>query len=225
MSSNESPSIRSSPLFPSMNLPALPTTRREAFTTAGLAMLGASLASSTHAAESASISTDPLNVRSFGAMGDGKTDDTAAFQKALDAAHAAGGGSVWVPAGSYLLEGSLLVPHGVCLQGTWTAPISQPWKGPPGAVGSAAGSNLLTTHGHGDANAPAFIRLTGNSAVRGIAIHHPRQTPTDPPIAYPWSIASAAAAASASPPWRPPTCALTLEKTPSGAACGSWSSE
>ena len=178
-----------------MNPPTAPTTRREAFTTAGLALLAASVAFSAQAAEAEAIGPDHLNVRSFGAKGDGTSDDTAAFQKALDAAHAAGGGRVWVPAGSYLLGGSLLVPHGVCLQGTWTAPISQPWKGPPGAAGSAAGSNLLTTHGHGDATAPAFIRLSGNSAVRGLAIHHPRQTPTDPPIAYPWTIASAAAGA------------------------------
>ena len=136
-----------------------PITRRTAFNSAGLAMLGVSLPSSSQAVEDVASTTGyHLDVRSFGAKGDGKIDDTAAFQKALDAAHTAGGGSVWVPAGSYLLEGSLLVPHGVCLQGTWTTPISQPWKGPPGAVGAAAGSNLLTTHGHGDANAQAFIR-------------------------------------------------------------------
>jgi polygalacturonase len=45
----------------------------------------------------------PADVRSFGATGDGKTKDTAAFQKALDAAAAAGGGDVVVPAGEYLI--------------------------------------------------------------------------------------------------------------------------
>src|SRR5437762_2130924 len=44
-----------------------------------------------------------LNVREFGAAGDGKTKDTAAFQKALDACLAAGGGEVLVPAGDYLI--------------------------------------------------------------------------------------------------------------------------
>jgi polygalacturonase len=42
------------------------------------------------------------NVRLFGAMGDGKTADTEAVNKAIDAASAAGGGTVFFPAGTYL---------------------------------------------------------------------------------------------------------------------------
>lgn len=49
------------------------------------------------------VSRAPLDVRSFAATGDGKTKDTAAFQKALDACAAAGGGEVTVPAGDYLI--------------------------------------------------------------------------------------------------------------------------
>lgn len=44
-----------------------------------------------------------LNVRDFGAVGDGVTKDTAAFQKALDTCAVSGGGEVFVPAGKYLL--------------------------------------------------------------------------------------------------------------------------
>ena len=51
----------------------------------------------------ATVSHDPLNVRTFGAVGDGKTKDTAAFQKALDACAAANGGEVVVPVGNYLI--------------------------------------------------------------------------------------------------------------------------
>ena len=47
----------------------------------------------------------PLNVRDFGATGDGKTKDTAAFQKALDACAFAGSGEVVVPPGNYLIGG------------------------------------------------------------------------------------------------------------------------
>src|SRR5712692_9201289 len=42
------------------------------------------------------------NVKSFGAKGDGKTLDTPAINKAIDAATAAGGGTVRIPAGNYL---------------------------------------------------------------------------------------------------------------------------
>ena len=42
------------------------------------------------------------NVRTFGATGDGKTIDTPAINKTIDAAAAAGGGTVYFPAGNYL---------------------------------------------------------------------------------------------------------------------------
>ena len=57
----------------------------------------------------------PVNLRSLGAIGDGKTTDTAAFQKALDACAAAGGGEVVVPAGNYLV-GSVEVKSNTTLR-------------------------------------------------------------------------------------------------------------
>src|SRR5919202_80056 len=42
-----------------------------------------------------------FNVRSFGARGDGKALDTPAVNRAIDAAAAAGGGTVRFPAGTY----------------------------------------------------------------------------------------------------------------------------
>src|SRR3984885_12397993 len=44
-----------------------------------------------------------LNVRDFGAKGDANTNDTSAFQTALDRCAALGGGEVLVPAGDYLI--------------------------------------------------------------------------------------------------------------------------
>lgn len=45
---------------------------------------------------------DFYDVRSYGAAGDGKTLDTAAINRTIDAAAAAGGGTVLIPAGTYL---------------------------------------------------------------------------------------------------------------------------
>ena len=44
-----------------------------------------------------------LNLRDFGATGDGTTDDAPAFQKALDALAAAGGGTLFIPEGKYVI--------------------------------------------------------------------------------------------------------------------------
>lgn len=44
-----------------------------------------------------------FDVKAYGATGNGTTDDTASIQSAVDAAHTAGGGTVWFPAGTYKL--------------------------------------------------------------------------------------------------------------------------
>src|SRR5262245_2954603 len=59
-----------------------------------------------------------LSVRDFGGKGDGHTDDTAAFQKALDAA-ARGGQTVHAGRGIFYFAGHLNVPSGVALEGIW----------------------------------------------------------------------------------------------------------
>jgi polygalacturonase len=43
-----------------------------------------------------------FNVRTYGATGDGKTVDTPAINKAIDAVAAAGGGTLVFPAGTYM---------------------------------------------------------------------------------------------------------------------------
>jgi hypothetical protein len=45
-----------------------------------------------------------FDVKKFGALGDGASDDTAAIQAAVDACHIAGGGTVWFPKGLYKLS-------------------------------------------------------------------------------------------------------------------------
>ena len=45
-----------------------------------------------------------FNINNYGAVGDGRTMNTAAIQKTIDAASAAGGGMVLVPAGKFLTQ-------------------------------------------------------------------------------------------------------------------------
>lgn len=52
-----------------------------------------------------------FDVRSFGSRGDGVTKDTAALQAAIDACAAAGGGTVVLPAGTYLSAPLVLRSH------------------------------------------------------------------------------------------------------------------
>lgn len=53
------------------------------------------------------ISSYFFNVEDYGAVHDGVTDDTAAIQAAINAAHDAGGGKVFLPGGTYIIGGAL----------------------------------------------------------------------------------------------------------------------
>jgi hypothetical protein len=125
---------------------------------------------------------DTLNVLKFGAKGDGKTDNTKAFQKALDtAAKDNGGRTVYVPKGNYIFKGHLNIPENVTLEGVWQIPTS--WT-------QYKGTTLLPTESENTADGPPFITLWTNSVIKGITIFYPNQTPTNPPKPYPWTIQS-----------------------------------
>ena len=59
--------------------------------------------------------SQPFDVKSTGALGDGEANDTAAIQKAIDACADAGGGVVSIPAGTFC-SGSLFLKSHVTLQ-------------------------------------------------------------------------------------------------------------
>ncbi|HEY8985452.1 MAG TPA: glycosyl hydrolase family 28-related protein [Streptomyces sp.] len=56
---------------------------------------------------------DWLNIRDYGAVGDGVTDDAPAIQAVITAASAAGGGTLYIPAGRYILNSALTWASGV----------------------------------------------------------------------------------------------------------------
>lgn len=84
-----------------------------------------------------------LNVRDFGATGDGVTDDGPAFQSALDALAAAGGGTLFVPQGKYVIVTSVSKNFtGLAESITITGVESLTQPAPPTAPGSELSKGL-----------------------------------------------------------------------------------
>ena len=123
------------------------------------------------------------NVRQapYSGIGDGKADDTKAFQKALDDVGAAGGGIVFVPTGIYLIATHLTVPGGTALVGVGRAPETYSPKAP--------GSTLLALEGAGSREGTPFITLLGpDSTLEGITVFYPNQIVSEKPVPYPWTV-------------------------------------
>lgn len=129
----------------------------------------------------ASLAAAPIecvNVMDYGALGNGKADDTPAVQKALDAA-VNRGGICFLPAGSYRLNGSLTVPAGVTLKGSYDG-IPHPMH-PIGTV-------LHIYGGKGNVDAEPTIILAFNASIRNVLIHYPEQQAPPEVVPYPWTI-------------------------------------
>jgi hypothetical protein len=109
------------------------------------------------------------DVKQFGAVGDAKTDDTAAFQAAINKA-AEKGGQVWVPPGHYLIAGSLQVKPGVAVVGAQVAPQF---------IKPLLGTVIFATGGRDKEDGPALFELGDSSAVQGLTVYYPDQKPKD----------------------------------------------
>jgi len=130
------------------------------------------------------------SVTDFGAKGDGQTDDTAAFQKALDAAGQAGGGAVQAPHGNWLFAGSLNVPPAVTLEGVWrSVPAHNGLRDRGLPKPTDDGTTFLVTGNAGKEEAAPFLTLNHNSTLRGVVLYYPNQNPEEVPQPYPWAIA------------------------------------
>ena len=136
--------------------------------------IGASLV----AVGSASVAAAPvekpnetINVRAFGAVGDGVTNDRAAFAAAIAAGR---GRRIWIPAGNYRVDSDAgpITLEEVDLVGEGVL---------DGATGSIdRGVNLWIT---GSANSPFKVRR--GTSVTGLGIYYPRQKDSRSPQPYP----------------------------------------
>jgi hypothetical protein len=89
-----------------------------------------------------------VSVLDFGAVGDGQTDNTAAFTAAINSLNTTTnpGGIVFVPAGQYVFDGSITLNTATSLVGTYqSVPVREAWR----ATGLAAGFALPLVHMHG----------------------------------------------------------------------------
>ena len=124
------------------------------------------------------------SVNSYGAKGDGHTDDTAAIQKAINAAASAGGGSVVFGVARYFTTGTFIVPQGVVLCGAIEGPFDVVGVNP--ALTTIAPTLLVT-----NTSSTPFITLQGVGAgVTDLLFHYPNQVVSgaSAPNVYPYTI-------------------------------------
>ncbi|MDO8588951.1 MAG: glycosyl hydrolase family 28-related protein [Armatimonadota bacterium] len=127
-------------------------------------------------AKGAKAGDSVFNVKSFGAKADGNTDDTAAFQAAIDAAGKLGG-KVFLPAGRYMTRGTFKVPPGVSIEGVANSPIyCEPLKG----------TIVLATAGRDKEESEPLFTLQESTSVIGLTIYYPEQKVEDI-RPYPWT--------------------------------------
>ena len=117
--------------------------------------------------KSASSITSFVNVRSYGATGDGAIDDTTAFVAAFQAIRGNGGGTLFVPKGVYRLTSQLSIDVSVSLVGEGRRLSILRWSAANGGIrfeGGAVGGRLKRTF------AMASLGLTTAASPGGRAI-------------------------------------------------------
>src|SRR3990167_4899355 len=112
----------------------------------------------------------------YGAVGDGVTDDTAAIQAAATAANAAGGGSVFFPAGVYLLSSPIDASSFVAVrfEGQGYGPVTAGGSDTLGSVlqaSSAALTAFFNVSGSTQVYITRFRILATNAANTTVGIH------------------------------------------------------
>lgn len=119
--------------------------------------------------------TDPA----YGAVGDGQTSAVAAFQAAIDAVFAAGGGVVDVPPGRYVIDGPIEVKSNVTLRGVNADSMGLAMSTGSGVIGrdDMRHSVLLVRDRQGtDTKRDGTFRMQGsNPSLVGLVFYHDQQ--------------------------------------------------
>ena len=99
----------------------------------------------------------------------GTVDSRYGIQELLNRLGTAGGGTLYLSAGMYKIDGLLVIPKGVILRGDW----KQPWKD-----ATVEGTILMAYSGKGSEDElNAFITMEPCASLNNIAIWYPEQSP------------------------------------------------
>ncbi|MFD7307229.1 glycosyl hydrolase family 28-related protein [Promicromonospora sp. NPDC059942] len=125
-----------------------------------------------------------LDATELGADPTGAEDSTAAIQEALATCRDAGGGTVWLPAGTYRVSDTLEVYAYCTLRGDHRDLDEQP----VGAPGAPAGlGTVLEAHLPSGDDGPPLLRVGGSAGVVGLTTYYPDQDAADP-VPYGWTV-------------------------------------
>lgn len=104
------------------------------------------------------------SIAAYGAAGDGITNDSPAFSRAMAAVLEAGGGTIFIPRGTYLLNDPLTVPAGVCLRGEYRGPEYHD-----------NGTLIITDYAQEGLYETPLLALESSAGVRNLAIYYLNQ--------------------------------------------------
>lgn len=120
-----------------------------------------------------------FDIRDYGVDPTGAKDATKAVQSALYDCQDAGGGTVWLGAGTYRITGTVEIPAFCSLRGDRRDPDHG-----PGPYGTVIRADLPA-----GADGPVLFRVGGSASVQGLTTYYPRQNAADPvPYNYTFEI-------------------------------------
>lgn len=121
------------------------------------------------AAQDVIIADIVVDQGNYGADATGAADSTAAIQRAIDDCYAAGGGTVFLPDGTYKVTGNITVRAFVTLRGDWQDPDT----------GTKYGTIIKADVASTDEDLPALFSIMGSAGVMGLTVYYPEQDIND----------------------------------------------
>ena len=110
------------------------------------------------------------DVTSYGADITGVNDATTSIQNAIDACYNLGGGTVWMPAGTYKVTNTIYVKSFVTLRGDWRDPDN----------GSGSYGTVISAQVAPGISGPVLFQIGGSAGAMGLTVFYPNQSASSP---------------------------------------------